>query len=195
MKNYIQVGENLTFPAPYAVASGGGMQVGQWFGVACTTAAEGEEVVAQCCGVYDLTKVSAQAWAAGDAIYWDNTAKKTTTVSTGNLRIGVAVQAAANPSSTGRVVLEHTALIGTLKATATLNFGSIATTASADLTITVTGALAGDTVALGLPAAPTAGIVFQAFVSADDTVTVRATNVTGSSVDPASASYSVAIVR
>jgi hypothetical protein len=73
--------------------------------------------------------------------------------------------------------------------TATLDFGSIAAAASADLTITVTGASTGDSVSLGLPAAPTAGIIFQGFVSASNTVTVRATNITGSPVDPASATY------
>lgn len=73
--------------------------------------------------------------------------------------------------------------------TATLDFGSISAAASADLTITVTGASTGDSVALGLPSAPTAGIIFQGFVSASNTVTVRATNITGIAVDPASATY------
>jgi hypothetical protein len=73
--------------------------------------------------------------------------------------------------------------------TAALDFGSIAAAASADLTITVTGASTGDSVSLGLPAAPTAGIIFQGFVSASNTVTVRATNITGSPIDPASATY------
>ncbi|HYE32131.1 MAG TPA: hypothetical protein VEH27_11930 [Methylomirabilota bacterium] len=77
----------------------------------------------------------------------------------------------------------------------TLNFGSIAAAASADLTIAVAGAVVGDSVALGLPAAPTAGIVFMAFVSATDTVTVRATNITGSGVDPASADYRVTVIQ
>lgn len=74
-----------------------------------------------------------------------------------------------------------------------LDFASIAAAASADLTITLTGAAVGDSVALGLPSAPTAGIIFQAFVSAANTVTVRATNITGSAVDPASATYRVTV--
>lgn len=76
-----------------------------------------------------------------------------------------------------------------LSATAALDFASIATTASADLTITVAGAAVGDAVSLGLPAAPTAGLVFIGFVSATNTVTVRAMNITGSGVDAASATY------
>lgn len=76
-------------------------------------------------------------------------------------------------------------------ATASLDFPSIAAAASADLTIALPGAAVNDSVSLGLPAAPTAGLVFQAFVSAADTVTVRATNITAAAVDAAPATYRV----
>ncbi|MBP9100482.1 MAG: hypothetical protein KBF68_03705 [Nitrosomonas sp.] len=82
-----------------------------------------------------------------------------------------------------------------LTATAALNFASIAAAASEDLTITVAGAAVGDSVSLGLPAAPTAGIVFNAFVSAANTVTVRATNITAAPVDPASATYRATVIK
>lgn len=91
-------------------------------------------------------------------------------------------------TGTGATVTELSA------ATASLNFGSISTLAQADLTITVTGAAVGDYVTLALPAAPTAGIVFNAFVSAANTVTVRATNVTAGSIDPAAATYGVLVI-
>lgn len=81
-----------------------------------------------------------------------------------------------------------------LSGSASLNFPSIATTASADLTITVTGAAVGDEVVMALPAAPTAGIVFNAFVSAANTVTIRASNITGGSIDPAAATYGVIVL-
>lgn len=74
-----------------------------------------------------------------------------------------------------------------LTATAALDFASINAAASADLTIAVAGAAVGDAVELGLPAAPTAGLVFNAFVSAANVVTVRATNITAAPVDAASA--------
>jgi hypothetical protein len=86
-------------------------------------------------------------------------------------------------------------LFGLLSAAASLDFSSISAGASADLTITVTGAAVGNNVILGLPAAPAAGIIFQAFVSGADTVTVRATNITLVSVDPASASYRVSVLK
>ncbi|CAB4155044.1 hypothetical protein UFOVP652_65 [uncultured Caudovirales phage] len=79
-------------------------------------------------------------------------------------------------------------------ASASLNFGSIAAVSQADLTIAVTGATVGDEVILGLPAAPTAGIVFNAFVSAANTVTVRASNITAGAVDPAAATYGVIVI-
>jgi hypothetical protein len=87
------------------------------------------------------------------------------------------------------------AITNVLSNSAALDFASIAAAASADLTITVTGAAVGDEVALGLPAAPTAGIVFFAFVSATNTVTVRAMNITAGAVDPASATYSVIVFQ
>ena len=87
------------------------------------------------------------------------------------------------------------ALSQILTASAALDFASIAAAASADLTIALVGAAVNDRVDLGLPAAPTAGIIFQAFVSAADVVTIRATNITAGAVDPASATYAVAIAK
>jgi hypothetical protein len=77
-----------------------------------------------------------------------------------------------------------------LSATAALTFAAIAAAGSNDQTITVPGAAVGDSVELGLPAAPAAGIVFFAFVSAPDTVTVRGMNITAAPVTPpAAATY------
>jgi hypothetical protein len=81
-----------------------------------------------------------------------------------------------------------------LSGSASLNFGSISAVSQADLTITVTGAAVGDEVIMALPAAPAAGIVFNAFVSATDTVTIRASNITASPVDPAAATYGVIVI-
>jgi hypothetical protein len=81
-----------------------------------------------------------------------------------------------------------------LAASASLNFGSIGAAAQADLTITVTGAAVGDEVIMALPAAPAAGIVFNAFVSAANTVTIRASNITAAPVDPAAATYGVIVI-
>ena len=86
-------------------------------------------------------------------------------------------------------------LTSVLTNSAALDFASIAAAASADLTITVTGAAVNDEVALGLPATPAAGLVFIAFVSAANTVTIRASNITAAAVDAASATYSVSVFK
>ena len=106
MKNFIQPGKTLTLIAPYDVASGGGALVGSVFGVSNYTVASGDEGEFDIEGVFELPKTSAQAWVQGALLYWDNTAKVCTTVSTGgNKLIGAAALAAANPSSTGTVRL------------------------------------------------------------------------------------------
>ncbi|WP_136646681.1 DUF2190 family protein [Tabrizicola sp. YIM 78059] len=107
MKNYVQPGNTLTLTAPYAVASGEGLLVGSIFGVASGTAALGETVETALTGVYDLKKVASQAWAAGDKVYWDNTAREATKTTTSNTLIGVAVVAVAGGAgdTIGRVRL------------------------------------------------------------------------------------------
>lgn len=86
-----------------------------------------------------------------------------------------------------------TLMTNLVSATAALDFGNILAATSADLTITVSGAKANDSVHLGLPAAPDVSIVFNAFVSAANTVTVRAFNVGAIAVDQASATFRVTV--
>ncbi len=107
MKNYVQPGNTITLTAPYAVSSGDGLLVGSIFGVATGTAALGEAVEAALTGVYDLKKVASQAWAAGDKVYWDNTAREATKTTTSNTLIGVAMVAVAGGAgdTIGRVRL------------------------------------------------------------------------------------------
>ena len=93
MKNFVAVGNILTLPAPYAVASGGGALIGAIFGVAQKDAASGEEVAFLVTGVLDLPKAPSQAWTVGAKVYWDNAARVTTTTASGNTLIGVAVKA------------------------------------------------------------------------------------------------------
>jgi hypothetical protein len=81
-----------------------------------------------------------------------------------------------------------------LSASASLDFASISAASQASLTITVTGAAVGDEVIMALPSGPAAGLVFNAFVSATDTVTIRASNITASPVDPAAATYGVIVI-
>jgi hypothetical protein len=82
-----------------------------------------------------------------------------------------------------------------LIATATLDFGNTAAGAIADLTVTVTGAVVGDVVAIGAPSIPNKGTYF-AYVSATNTVTVRyANNDLTTAKDPSSGSFKVRVFK
>lgn len=106
MKNYVQPGEHLTLTMPAAVASSQGVLIGTIFGVAQGAAAENEQVVLVRRGVFDLPKTAAQAWAPGAKVYWSTADGVATTTASGNTLIGAAVEAAANPSPVGRVLLD-----------------------------------------------------------------------------------------
>ncbi len=104
--NYVQPGKNLTLTAPYDRTTGQGALVGSIFGVAQVTVASGAAAEFATEGVWDLAKTSAQPWAVGDRIFWDNMNKRCDNVPTaGFILIGQATAAAANPSSTGKVKL------------------------------------------------------------------------------------------
>jgi predicted RecA/RadA family phage recombinase len=146
MKNYVQKGEILTLTAPYDRTSGQGFQVGALFAVAAYDALSGAMVEGQTCGIFDLAKVSAQAWAIGDKIYWDNSAKLCTTVSAGNMLVGVATAVAANPTSTGRVRL-YGSMVNDVGTPLTVAMAAAAGAANvSEVTVTVKDA-AGNTVA------------------------------------------------
>ena len=70
----------------------------------------------------------------------------------------------------------------------TVDMGSISAGAVTTFTITVTGALADEAFAVCLapPSTIESGLVWCGFVSADNTVTVRVHNTTGSPINPAS---------
>ena len=105
-KNWIQPGDTLEFTAPAGgVTSGTCVKIGDLLVLALTTAAVGEKFQGRRTGVVDHAKLSAQAWTEGQQVNWDDTNKRFTTVTTGNYKAGVAAAVAANPSSTGQVVL------------------------------------------------------------------------------------------
>lgn len=98
MKNYIQPGNTLTLTAPAVIVSGDVVAVGSIIGVANGDAANGAPVDVDTVGVFRLPKVAALAISAGDVVYWDSAAKLVNKTSSGNTKLGVATEAAANPS-------------------------------------------------------------------------------------------------
>ena len=102
--NYVGPGDVIVVTADASYSAGDGVAIGQLFGIALKDAGTGDDLPIQPVGVWDITKTSAQAWAVGDAIYWDDGNQVVTNVDSG-IQVGVAVAVAANPSSTGRVRL------------------------------------------------------------------------------------------
>jgi predicted RecA/RadA family phage recombinase len=110
MKVSISDGEVVELTAPSGgVVSGTAYLIGSLLVIATVTAAEGAKFNGLTMGVVSYAKVSAQAWAEGAKVYWDNSAKNMTTTSSGNTLVGVAAAAAANPSGTGLVRLDGVA--------------------------------------------------------------------------------------
>lgn len=106
MNNYLQPGDILTLTAPAGgVTSGVGYLIGNIFGVAGNTVAAAAEFPLQVTGVFTLPKVSTEVWVEGDKVYWDVANARCTIVEDGSVLVGVAVAAAANPSTTGEVSL------------------------------------------------------------------------------------------
>lgn len=121
-----------------------------------------------------------------------------------SVRAGGRIEIGADPSEAGAIRLPQSvagsnlicwegaaeSCMGILTAIASLDFDfSAAGITCQDLTMTVTGATDADNVTLGLPnaLASSAGVLWSAWVSAADTVTVRGCDVTSSNVDPAAA--------
>jgi len=101
---------------------------------------------------------------------------------------------ATNLYATNLVLNGGATVTGILSATASLNFDLTALTVE-DKTITVTGAAIGDVVTLGVPnGSVTTSVQYTAWVSAADTVTVRArTSATGE--DPASGTFRATVIK
>lgn len=136
---YIQPGATLTLTASRDVVPGDGLLVGSLFGVSLGTYAEEASGEFSTVGVHELAKTSAQAWTVGAKIYWDDTNHRCDTDSTVGQLIGVATEAAANPSSVGRVKLLGNAPAtaeGPQAAIASLTFGTNITAATANGALT-----------------------------------------------------------
>lgn len=112
MKNGISTGQVMTYTAPTGgVVSGTPVLIGALLVVPVASAAQTEKFAGETLGVIEFTKVSAQAWTEGQVIFWDNTNKRFTSASaTGLFPVGVAAEAAANPSALGKVRLDGVAV-------------------------------------------------------------------------------------
>lgn len=106
MKNYVQHGGTLDFTAPAGgVTAGVPLLIGAVLVVPAFSAVEGATFAATLTGVFTLPKATGAAWTEGSILYWDDAAKKVTTTSAGNTKIGLVAKAAASADTVGNVRL------------------------------------------------------------------------------------------
>ena len=104
MITYVQDGDTLTLDPGATVATGVGCLFGAaLFGVAVRDAVSGTASEFQIRGVVTIGKTSALAISVGDRLFWDSKVVNKTT--TAQQQVGIAVEAAANPSSTVKMLL------------------------------------------------------------------------------------------
>ena len=106
MKTYVQDGDVLDLAPGADVASGVGYLFGtSLFGVAVNDVASGVTGQFKTRGVVTIGKTSALAIAVGDRVFWDSTNKVVNKTLTAQQCVGIAVEAAGNPSSTVKIKL------------------------------------------------------------------------------------------
>lgn len=105
MINQISEGKILNYTAGGTILSGAPVVFGNRIGIAMQNMVSGDVGAILVEGVVEINKVSAQAWVVGDVIFWDASASLFTNVGTANTIAGYAAEAAANPSSIGRLSL------------------------------------------------------------------------------------------
>lgn len=109
MKTFHSRGDSITVPAPSGgTISGNAYLIGALFGIAGSTVAEGAPVVLDTTGVFRIAKATGGALTVGQAVFFDNTAKKVTGTATGNTLIGAALEEAGSDATTAVVRLNGT---------------------------------------------------------------------------------------
>lgn len=86
-------------------------------------------------------------------------------------------------------------VVDVLHAKTTLDYGSIAANVSADLNITVIGARPNDCVVIAPQSTLNGGLTVTAYVSSNDTVTVRVANNTAGAINPAAGTWRAMVYK
>jgi predicted RecA/RadA family phage recombinase len=111
MKNFVQMGDTVTFTAPAGgAASGIPLVVGSLVVVPVLSAAEGYECEGVTTGVFEFDKLSTDTPAQFDKAYWDAINGRVTTTATGNTLIGVFMHALATGTDKAEVRLNGVAV-------------------------------------------------------------------------------------
>lgn len=114
MKTFVQSGDVLDLDPGTTVPAGTGCLFGAaLFGVAVVDAVSGTPSAFITEGVVTIAKTSALAIAVGDRLFWDATNKVVNKTTTAQQQVGIAVEAAVNPSSTVKMLLQSAVPVAT----------------------------------------------------------------------------------
>jgi predicted RecA/RadA family phage recombinase len=114
MKTYVQAGDRLDLTPAADVAAGTGYLFGAaLFGVAMNDVTSGTSGVFLTEGVVTIAKTSALAISVGDRLFWDPINKVVNKTATAQQQVGIAVEAAANPSATVKMLIESALPVAT----------------------------------------------------------------------------------
>ena len=106
MRNYTQDGDVLTLTPGSNVAAGAGFMFGAGlFGVATSAVTASTPGEFKTEGVVEIAKTSALVINVGDRLFWAPGSSVVNTTSAGQVCVGIAVAAAANPSPTVQMKL------------------------------------------------------------------------------------------
>ena len=105
-QNRLSSGKRLTITCPSGgCTSGLPLKVGAIIGVPQTTQLAGDLVGLDLTGEFTFPSDTGAAWAVGDIVYWDDTAKVFTKTTTSNTKAGVASAVKGSSAATGTVRL------------------------------------------------------------------------------------------
>jgi predicted RecA/RadA family phage recombinase len=114
MKTFVQAGDTLALAPTSDVNSGIGFLFGAaLFGVAVTDAKNGVTSNFVVDGIVTIAKTSALAIAVGDRLFWDSVNKVVNKTTTAQQQVGVAVEAAGNPSPTVKMKITRALPVAT----------------------------------------------------------------------------------
>jgi predicted RecA/RadA family phage recombinase len=106
-QNFLQDGDILDFTAAGNVTAGAGILIGTKLGVPLKSGVSGDVIPVKMTGVFTFPKDTGAStnFNVGGIVYWNDTSKKVTGVSSGNTAIGYAFETAGTSAAVAKVKL------------------------------------------------------------------------------------------
>ena len=106
--NYVNEGDVIPIPAPYAVLSGSVVISGKIVGIAATDCPSGALLQLHIEGHFDVPKTATHVYAVGDVVHIDPATRLASTAAGGTATFGYCTRAAVSADATVRTKLVPT---------------------------------------------------------------------------------------